>query len=34
MLRSPDYKGVNVVEEDGAEIFRLVSGDPNIYEGG
>jgi len=26
--------GVNVVEEDGAEIFRLVSGDPNIYEGG
>ncbi len=34
MLRSPDYKGVNVVEEDGTEIFRLVSGDPNIYEGG
>ena len=34
MLRNPDYKGVNVVEEDGAEIFRLVSGDPNIYEGG
>ena len=34
MLRSPDYKGVNVVKEDGAEIFRLVSGDPNIYEGG
>ena len=34
MLRSPSYKGVNVVEEDGVEIFRLVSGDPNIYEGG
>ena len=34
MLRNPDYKGFNVVEEDGAEIFRLVSGDPNIYEGG
>ncbi len=34
MLRSPDYKGVNVVEEDGAEIYRLISGDPNIYEGG
>jgi aspartate/methionine/tyrosine aminotransferase len=34
MLRSPEYKGVNVVEEDGVDIFRLVSGDPNIYEGG
>ena len=34
MLRNPDYQGCNVVEEDGAEIFRLVSGDPNIYEGG
>jgi alanine-synthesizing transaminase len=34
MLRSPDYKGVNVVKEDGVDIFRLVSGDPNIYEGG
>jgi len=34
MLRSRDYKGVNVVEEDGVEVFRLTSGDPNIYEGG
>jgi hypothetical protein len=34
MLRSPDFKGVNVVEEHGVEIFRLVSGDPNICEGG
>jgi aspartate/methionine/tyrosine aminotransferase len=34
MLRSPDYKGVNVVVEDGTKIFRLTSGDPNIYEGG
>ncbi len=34
MLRNPDYKGVNIVEGDGAEIFRLISGDPNIYEGG
>jgi len=34
MLRSSSYKGVNVVEEDGVEIFRLLSGDPNIYEGG
>ncbi len=34
MLRSPDYKGVNVVKEDGVDIFRLVSGDPNIYQGG
>ena len=34
MLRSPDYKGVNVVDEHGVEIFRLVSGDPNIYQGG
>jgi aspartate/methionine/tyrosine aminotransferase len=34
MLRSRDYKGVNVVEEEGVEVFRLVSGDPNIYEGG
>jgi aspartate/methionine/tyrosine aminotransferase len=34
MLRSPDYKGVNVVEEDGVDVFRLVSGDPNIYQGG
>jgi aspartate/methionine/tyrosine aminotransferase len=34
MLRRVDYKGVNIVDEDGAEIFRLVSGDPNIYEGG
>ena len=33
MLRNPNYKGVNVVEEDGTEIFRLISGDPNIYEG-
>jgi hypothetical protein len=34
MLRYPGYKGVNVVEENGREVFRLVSGDPNIYEGG
>ncbi len=34
MLRRNDYKGVNVVEEDGVEVFRLTSGDPNIYEGG
>ena len=34
MIRSPNYKGVNVVEENGVDIFRLVSGDPNIYEGG
>ena len=34
MLRRTDYKGVNVVKEDGEDIFRLVSGDPNIYEGG
>lgn len=34
MLRNPDYKGLNVVEEDGVEVFRLTSGDPNIYEGG
>ncbi len=31
MLRSTDYKGVNVVEEEEAEIFRLISGYPNIY---
>ena len=34
MLRSLDYKGVNIVKQDGSEIFRLVSGDPNIYQGG
>ena len=26
MLRSADYKGVNVVKEDGEDIFRLISG--------
>jgi aspartate/methionine/tyrosine aminotransferase len=34
MLRNPDYKGVNIIKKNGAEIYRLVSGDPNIYEGG
>ena len=34
MFRSSCYEGVNVVEEDGVEIFRLLSGDPNLYEGG
>lgn len=34
MLRSPQYKGVNVVDEDGTKVLRLVSGDPNVYEGG
>jgi aspartate/methionine/tyrosine aminotransferase len=34
MLRNPDYKGVNIVKENGRDVFRLISGDPNIYEGG
>ena len=34
VARSTERKGVNVVEEDGVEVFRLTSGDPNIYEGG
>jgi aspartate/methionine/tyrosine aminotransferase len=34
MLRNPDYKGVNIVKENERDVFRLISGDPNIYEGG